>query len=222
MNHETMRATIGHVPLFSGLGQDEIDLLLRAGVKKSFPKNTLLMSEGSRGESLYVVQQGKVKVFLCDPDGKEVILSILGPGDFIGEMALIDDEPRSAGVMTMEAVEFFIISKADFRNCLAKDPELAANLVKGLCQRLRAADRHIESLALMDVYGRVARTLLQLAEHADGRLVINQRLTHKDIGNMVGASREMVSRIFRDLVNAGYIRVEDRRIIVNDILPANT
>ncbi len=218
MSHETMRATMGHIPLFSGLGQDEIELLLRAGTKKSFAKNTLLMSEGSRGESLYVVQQGKMKVFLSDPDGKEVILSILGPGDFIGEMALIDDEPRSAGVMTMEAAELFVISKPDFTSCLAKNPELAANLMKGLCQRLRAADRHIESLALMDVYGRVARTLLQLAQQSDGRLVINQRLTHKDIGNMVGASREMVSRIFRDLANSGYIRIEDRRIVINDVL----
>ncbi len=220
MSHDILHATIGHVPLFSGLGDGEIDLLRQVGIKKTFAKGTLLMSEGGHGESLFIVQTGKVKVFLSDPDGKEVILSILGPGDFIGEMALIDNEPRSAGVMSMEAVELFVISKADFRSCLAKNPELAANLMKGLCQRLRAADRHIESLALMDVYGRVARALLDLAEHADGKLVINQRLTHKDIGNMVGASREMVSRIFRDLTNAGYIRVEDRRIIVNDILPA--
>ncbi len=206
---------IKRVPLFAGLPDDALAELQRAMARKRYPKQALVLQEGARGDSLYIIASGKVKVVLGDPDGKEVILSVLGAGDAIGELALIDDDPRSAGVLTMEASEFLILDKQSFRRFLEHHPAVAMNLLRILAARLRAADQMIGSLALMDVYGRVARTLTQLAEPLAGKLVITGRYTQKDIANMVGASREMVSRIFRDLTASGLIRVEDGQIIVN-------
>lgn len=211
-----MTHVMRNIPLFSGLGDEELGVLLRYAVRKTVPRNTLLFEQGAPGDALYVINRGKVKVVLSDADGKEVILSVLGPGDFFGEMALIDDEPRSAGVVTMEASEFYIISKSDFRTCVAKQPELATNLMRHLSRRLRIADQKIGSLALMDVYGRVAGTLLQLAETEGDKRVLTGRYTQKDIASMVGASREMVSRIFRDLTEAGFIELDGDRIILHE------
>ena len=205
-----------NIPLFSGLGDEELGLLLRYAVKKTVSRNALLFAQGGPGDALYVIQRGKVKVVLSDADGKEVILSVLGPGDFFGEMALIDDEPRSASVMTMENSEFYVISKSDFQACVARQPELATNLMRHLSRRLRAADHKIGSLALMDVYGRVAGTLLQLAERDGDKRVLTGRYTQKDIASMVGASREMVSRIIRDLTEAGFIEQDGDRIILHE------
>jgi len=206
-----------NIPLFSGLGDAELGVLFRYAVKKTVSRNSLLFTQGGPGDALYVIQRGKVKVVLSDVDGKEVILSVLGPGDFFGEMALIDDEPRSASVMTMENSEFYIISKDDFRACVATQPELATNLMRHLSRRLRAADQKIGSLALMDVYGRVAGTLLQLAERDGDKRVLTGRYTQKDIASMVGASREMVSRIFKDLTEAGFIEQDGERTIVHEL-----
>ncbi len=211
-----MTSIMKNVPLFSGLGDDELAVLFRYAVKITVSRNTLLFSQGAPGDALYIIQRGKVKVVLSDAGGKEVILSVLGPGNFFGEMALIDDEPRSAGVMTMEISEFYVISKSDFRACVAKQPELATNLMRHLSRRLRAADQKIGSLALMDVYGRVAGTLLQLAENDGDKRVLTGRYTQKDIASMVGASREMVSRIIRDLTEAGFIEQDGERIILHE------
>ena len=211
-----MSQIMKNIPLFSGLGDEDLAVLFRYAVKKTVARNTLLFSQGSPGDAMYTIQRGKVKVVLSDADGKEVILSVLGPGNFFGEMALIDDEPRSAGVMTMESSEFYVISKSDFRTCIATQPELATNLMRHLSRRLRVANQKIGSLALMDVYGRVAGTLLQLAENDGDKRVLTGRYTQKDIASMVGASREMVSRIFKDLTEAGFIEVDDDRIILHE------
>jgi CRP/FNR family cyclic AMP-dependent transcriptional regulator len=143
-----------------------------------------------------------------------VILSILGPGDFFGEMALLDEQPCSANVMTMDACEFFVIGKDDFRRCLAANAGLAANLLKAMSRRLREADQQIESLALKDVQARVQQILRQLAQLEEGRLVVPARLTHRDIAGMAGASREMVTRVFRHLEASGFVRVDGRRITI--------
>lgn len=211
---------LSNIPLFSGLGEQEIQAISHHAVTKRFVKNTVVINEGDNSDSLYVILSGRVKIYLSDEDGKEVILNNQGPGDYFGELALIDEEPRSASVMTTEDCKLSIINKHDFAACLQKHPEIALSLIKDLSQRMRSLTENVKSLALMDVYGRVARTLLNLSVEEDGKLVIQERLTQKDIANMVGASREMVSRILKDLSIGGYITVDKKRITINERLPA--
>jgi CRP/FNR family cyclic AMP-dependent transcriptional regulator len=200
------------IPLFSGLSDAEHQLLLRVAIRRSYPRHTLLIQESDVGESLYLLRDGRAKVYRSEPDGREVILSILGPGDFFGEMALLDEQPCSASVLTMEACEFFVIGKEDFRHCLAANAGMAANLLRAMSRRLREADQQIESLALKDVQARVQLVLRQLAQREDGRLVVPARVTHRDIAGMTGASREMVTRVFRHLEASGFVQVDGRRI----------
>ena len=210
------------VPLFSGLSEPELDEIIAITTKRSYPKNNVIINEGDDTDSLYLIISGKVKVVLSDEDGKEITISILEPNEYFGELALIDNEPRSARVVTTEQCQFCIINQTDFNRVLDNNPSLVRNLLKGLSKRLREANKNIESLALMDVYGRVAGTLLKFAKpEQDGTKVIREKLTQKEIASMVGASREMVSRIFKDLTTGGYITVEGGVITIHDKLPAH-
>jgi CRP/FNR family cyclic AMP-dependent transcriptional regulator len=155
---------------------------------------------------------------MADSEGKEVILSLLGPGEFFGEMGLIDDSPRSASVVTLEACELLSITKADFKKCLAENVEMSMAVMRGLVHRLREADRKIGSLALLDVYGRVARLLLDMSEDVNGQKVVTKRLPKQDIAKMIGASREMVSRVMKDLQMGGYIEVRGSTIVLRDTI----
>jgi CRP/FNR family transcriptional regulator, cyclic AMP receptor protein len=206
--------------LFSDLAPADTEALTRHGTVRSYPANAVLINEGDLTDSLYVLLEGQVKVFASDESGKEVILSILGPGEYFGELSLVDDAPRSASVMTMGPVKLMMITKSGFKHCLAENPDMAFNLIRALTREVRALTDSVKSLALMDVYGRVAHTLLDLAVEKDGKLVVEQRLTHQDIANMVGASREMVSRILKDLSTGHYISVDKRSITINEKLPA--
>ena len=209
-----------NIPLFANLSDEDIAMISAEVTAKSFPKHTIIMSEGEKSDSMYVVVSGKVKVLISDEEGKEIILSILGPGEFFGEMALIDNQPRSATVITMEPSHFNVIAQADFMRVLTKNPSIAQTILRALAKRLREADRKISSLALLDVYGRVARTLLELATDHNGKRVVRQHLSQQEIANMVGASREMVNRILKDLATGGYITVESKNITINEPLPA--
>ncbi len=206
------------IPLFACLNEQELEALEKAAVRKKFPRNTVLFSKGDTSDSLYIICSGKVKVIINDQEGKEVILSMLGPGEFCGEMALLDGQPRSACVMTKEPSELLIISKDDFMRIFSSNP-LAFGLLKGLIQRLREANKQIESLALLDVYGRIARLLMQLAKPRGDQHIIEDKLTHQEIANMIGSSREMVSIILKELSNGEYISVEKKRITINKKLP---
>jgi CRP/FNR family transcriptional regulator, cyclic AMP receptor protein len=206
--------------LFSDLAPTDTQVLTRHGTVRSYPANAILINEGDLTDSLYVLLEGQVKVFASDESGKEVILGILGPGEYFGELSLVDDAPRSASVMTLGPVKLMMITKSEFKHCLAENPDMAFNLIRALTREVRALTDNIKSLALMDVYGRVAHTLLDLAVEKDGKLVVEQRLTHQDIANMVGASREMVSRILKDLSTGNYISVDNRSITINEKLPA--
>jgi len=203
---------LDNIPLFTGLGKKELDIIARHTLAKTFPAHAILLQEGDKSDSLYFILYGKVKVYVCDDEGSEAILNIQGSGDYFGEMALLDDAPRSASVMTMEPTRVAVMTKAAFKDCLASHPDIAYNLIRTLTQRVRVLSGNVRNLALLDVYGRVARTLLSLAKPSDNHLVIDQKLTHQEIASMVGASREMVSRILKDLANKGYIKVERRRI----------
>ena len=209
-----------NVSLFSGLPQSDLDAISKLATTRTFPRNTIIISEGDTSDSLYAVLSGKVKIYLSDDEGKEIIINIQGAGEYFGELALLDDSPRSASVMTIEECKLAIISKAAFDECLEANPQIALRVIRGLSARLRDLTENVKSLALMDVYGRVARTLLDLAEEEEnGEQIIRQRLTQRDIANMVGASREMVSRILKDLSVGGYITIRNKTITIHDKLP---
>ncbi len=208
-----------NVDLFSGFEDQDIDVLVGHAINKTFAKNTIIINEGDESDSLYVILSGTVKIFLSDEDGKEIILNTQGPNEYFGELALIDDAPRSASVMTLDDCKVSIILKRDFEKFISKNPEICFRLIRGLTKRLRRLTDNVKSLALMDVYGRVARTLIELSEDLDGQMVVQQKLTQRDIANMVGASREMVSRILRDLSTGGYITVDKKHITINERLP---
>lgn len=210
---------LANIPLFSGLSEQELGQISQQAVTRTYPKNALIINEGDPAELLYVIKKGKVKVLLSDEAGKEVIINYQGPGEYFGELALIDEEQRSASVMTMEPSTFSVISKQSFRQVLANNPSIALSLIRDLTRRVRVLTDNVKSLALLDVYGRVAKTLLDLATECDGRLQIEQKLTQQDIANRVGASREMVSRILKDLTAGGYISTEDKHIVINERLP---
>ncbi len=194
--------------------------LARGGQVRSMARNTVFIDEGDKGDSLFVILSGRVKVFVADADGREMVLDIHGPGDYVGELAL-DGRPRAASVMAMEPTVCSVLTRDALRTAIIANPDLAMNLIGTLIERLRIATEKVRNLALMDVYGRVARLLLSLAvEQPDGRMVVPERLTQQDIADRVGASRDMVSRIFKDLTTGGYVTVLDRQITINRRPPA--
>jgi len=194
--------------------------LASRGTVRSFPKNTVIINEGDRGDSLFVILSGKVKVYVSDDDGREMILDLYGPGDYVGEMAL-DGQPRSASVMTLEPTSCAVVTRDTLRAAVAANPDVAMSLISRLIERARIATDNVKNLALMDVYGRVARLLLSIAkEQPDGKLVVPERMTQQDIADRVGASRDMISRIFKDLTIGGYVTVVDRVITINRKPPA--
>ncbi len=205
-----------NVPLFSVLQENQLAVLTSVVSRRSFPRGTTIIAAGDATDSLYVVISGRLKVMMSDDEGREVILTMLGPNEYFGEMGLIDDSPRSASVLTLEACELLVLSKRDFKVCLSENFEMAMTVMRGVVKRLREADRKIGSLALMDVYGRVARLLLEMSERIDGQQVVTKKVAKQDIAKMIGASREMVSRVMKDLQVGGYIDVRGNSIYLRD------
>jgi CRP-like cAMP-binding protein len=204
-----------HVPLFEQLGDLELDRISQASREKAYPKNSVILFEDDPGDALYVVLAGQVKVVLVGEDGREVILSILGEGDFFGEMALIDDQPRSAHVIATQDSKLLVLHREDFHRCLEASPRIALGLLRAMSRRLRRADDTIGGLVLLDVNGRVARLLLELADENDGR-VIARKVTHHTIAQMIGSSRETVSRTLREFGDRGLIQVSRHTITITD------
>jgi CRP/FNR family cyclic AMP-dependent transcriptional regulator len=211
-------AVLKNVPLFASFPEDQLRLLATAIQRRSAPRSNTIMGAGDATDSLYIVLSGRLKVMMSDSDGKEVILSIIGAGEFFGEMGLIDDEPRSASVVTIEPCELLCLAKRDFKKALAENFEMSMAVMRGLVRRLREADRKIGSLALLDVYGRVARLLLDMSENVDGEKIVTKRLPKQDIAKMIGASREMVSRVMKDLQMGGYIEMRGSNIVLRDTI----
>ena len=209
-------AVLKSVPLFSAFSEHQLATLLSYVQHRSFPRNVYVMQTGEETDSLYVILSGKVKVLITDDQGREVILSMMGPHDFFGEMGILDDQPRSASVATLEPCEMLRLSKAGFMTCLKENSDVAMLVIRNLVRRLREADRKIESLALIDVSGRVVRLLVDMAQQVDGRLVVPRVPPKQEIARMIGASREMVSRVFKELQERGLIRAERRSMIIVD------
>lgn len=205
-----------NVPLFSSFSDHQLAALLPAVQHRRFPRGSYVIRAGEETDALYIILAGRAKVLIPDDDGNEVILSVIGPNEFFGEMGLLDDQPRSASVETLEPCEMLRISRSGFLNCLKDNFEAAMLIIRNLVKRLREADRKIESLALIDVYGRVARLLMEMAQPIDGQWIIEKAPPKQEIARMIGASREMVSRVVKDLHEKGVIRAEKRKIFVLD------
>lgn len=207
-----------NVPLFEGLSGADIEALSSRAITRNYRKNTIVIDQGDETDSLYVVISGRLKVFLRDEEGKEVILAFLNPGESFGELSLLDRSPRSASVETQEETKLAMISRTPFYEFLSSNIQVTINLLETLARRNRAATDSVGNLALLDVYGRVVRVLLKEAKEENGTLVTD-KLTHQDIANMAGSSREMVSKIIKELKFGGYICVEQKRITINGKLP---
>lgn len=203
-----------NLPLFSGLDDVELDKLSKVASRKRVERGASVVRAGEVTDSLYILLSGRAKVTNTDEEGREIILAWLGPSEFFGEMGLLDGSPRSANVVAAEACELMFLSKDAFQTCLQENFQVAQKLMKILVQRLREADRKIESLALLDVYGRVARLLLDMSEEVDGLRVVKKKISKQDMAKMIGASREMVSKVMRDLELRGYIRYDDDLLVI--------
>jgi CRP/FNR family cyclic AMP-dependent transcriptional regulator len=208
------------VPLFDGLSPEALAKIESRAVTRNYPRNAVVISEGDEATSMFIIVSGSVKVYHTEADGKETILNSQGPGQHFGELALVDDAPRSASVMTQEPARLLVLSKAAFREVLEESPEVGYHLVQALARQVR---RLTETVNMMgrDVYGRIRTLLESLAIERDGLLVIEQPMTQQDIGNRIASSREMVSRVFKELKSGGYIEEQDKRIIIRKKLPLN-
>lgn len=199
--------------------QDAEDLMEHATLR-SFPRNAIIINEGDDTDSVYFIISGAVKVFLADDDGNEVIMATLKPGDYFGEMAL-EAGSRSASVMAVEATSLATVRISDFRNFLRTHPDFVFSLIGKLIRRARIVTRNLKGMALLDVYGRLVQLLEELAEDIDGELVIAEPLTQQEMASRIGCSREMVSKILKDLTAGGYLEMSRRRIEIKRRLPAS-
>jgi len=209
------------VELFEHLTEEQLQLLAKQSREIAFRKHAILMTEGDVGESMYVMLTGLAKVYVSDEDGKELVLYELGPGEVIGDIALLDDEPRSASVSTLEKSSALMIGKAAFLDCLRESPEMGINIIRSLTRRLRRATLGSRSLALDNVYRRLADRLQELTSMEDEVPVVDKKYSHQELGNMIGASREMVGKIMAELVKGEYIALRDGRITLLRKLPKN-
>lgn len=207
------------VSIFAGLTDDEAAALEEQALKRRVQKNTIVINEGDDSDSMYIILKGRVRVYLNDANGKEVVINDMGENDYFGEYALLDGSKRSASIITAEECSFLIISKEIILNTFRDNPDTAFSLIGDLVNRIRELTFTVKNLALMDVYGRVANTLLSFATEQDGLMITEIRLTQQDIANRVGASREMVARIMKDLETGGYISKKGKHIVINETLP---
>jgi CRP/FNR family cyclic AMP-dependent transcriptional regulator len=208
-----MAKTASAAPSATPLAEETLKAIADTGVVRHFPKNAVLINEGDTADSLFIVLSGRVKVFASNAAGREIVLSFFGPGEYVGEMSL-DGSPRSASVMTMEPTSCAIVTRASFREFLLAHPDFALHLIEKLIQRVRITTETVKSLALSDVYSRLVRLIMALAVERDGALIVPEKLTQQDIAERVGASRDMISRLFKDLVAGGYLSIQDRMITV--------
>ena len=203
---------------FSPLEEATLRAIAETGIVRTFPKNAVLIHEGDAGDALYIVLQGRVKVYASNAQGREFAIAFHGPGEYVGEMTL-DGGVRSASVVTIDPTVCAIVHREQFREFILKNPDFALHLIEKLINRVRATTEDVKSLALTDVYGRLVRLFLSLAQEREGQVVVAEKLTQQDIAERIGASRDMVSRVMKDLVEGGYLAIEDRTIRILKKLP---
>jgi CRP/FNR family transcriptional regulator, cyclic AMP receptor protein len=205
--------------LFQSLENDDLEGVISHIHSRNFPKKTQIVTEGDDSHSLYFLLDGRVKIYLDDDNGKEIIVNVHQKGDFFGELGLIKSIPRTASVLTLEDCRIGIMPKADFKFCMVNYPEFAMSLIANLSDRLIEATETIRKLGLMDVYRRIAETFLDLSVEEGDIRIIKEKLTQQNIASRVGASREMVARILKDLRAGGYIAQESGQIKLLKNLP---
>jgi len=206
-----------NVSLFADVPDDSLEQLEKMSVVRKYPKNTILFMEGDESSHLYIIQHGKVTVSVASEDGRQVILNYMGEGEYFGELSLMDGKPRSATVTTATACEFIAISRSSFQQLLKSSPEFVMAITAAFAKRVRDLTDSVKDLALLDVYGRVSVALEKLSD--DTGRIDNPKVTHQDIANMVGSSREMVSRIMKQLIVGEYIEQCSRYIQIKKELP---
>ncbi|MCU0412740.1 MAG: Crp/Fnr family transcriptional regulator [Bacteroidetes bacterium] len=209
-----------NVPIFADLEERELDKILKLGTRQKYKKGNLVVLEQESGAALFVIISGKVKVVRMDEDGREVILSMFGPGEFFGEMSLLDGMARSASVVATTKSELFMIHRREFLDLLHEFPTVAISLLAELAMRLRKADMQIKSLSLKDAAGRVANVLLMLSDDLGifrkGKVEIEDLPLQQDMANMAGTSRETVSRMLHQFERDGHVSMKGNRLIIND------
>ncbi len=205
---------IRRVPLFSMLTNEQAQTVADGVIKRRYRRGEIIVEQGRKSDALFILLSGRARVVTSDSRGREVILAVLEPGDYLGEMSLIDNEPHSATVRAEVQTDVLVLGRGEFAACLPENSSLSYAILRGLVGRLRNADRQIESLALLDVYGRVARTLLDMAEEVDGIKIIRHKVSRQDMAKVVGASREMVSRVMKDLEERGVIETQENGSVI--------
>jgi CRP/FNR family cyclic AMP-dependent transcriptional regulator len=196
-----------------------IEGLALHGNARPFRANTILISEGDAGDSLYIVLTGRLRAYASSDDGRDVILGEHGPGEYVGELSL-DGLPRSVSVKTIEASTCCVVPGTELRGFLAEQPDFALHLSQKLTRMVRRLTEQVKSLALQDVYGRMVRVLMELSDPEGSERVVREKLTQQDIADRVGSSREMVNRVMKDLTAGGYVSVRDGRYVIQRKLPA--
>jgi len=211
---------IGRIPLFSALTESQANSVAQAVVKHRYKKGEIIMEQGKKSDALTIILTGRARVMTTDAKGREVILATLHPGDHMGEMSLIDNEPHSATVQAEMQTDALTLGRVEFTRCMPEAGTMASAIMRALASRLRHADRQIESLALMDVYGRVAKALLEFSTpDGEGNSIIVRKVSRQDLAKMVGASREMVSRVMKDLEERGFIETRsDQSLLIKNRL----
>jgi len=216
-----LKHALKHVPLFADLTDRELSLLTATSRRQKFPAKNMVFQEGEPGDVLMVILSGRVKVLLSGKHGQEFILAMLGPGNFFGEMALLEAAPRSATVMTVEPCEFLLLEQKNLIGLLKTQPLIAVKILKHLSQRLRKTNEQIRSLVMFDIYGRVGRCLLNLAEtkggRANGQFLVPNRPSFQEMAKMVGCSRETLSRAMKALKDNGCLTVTRNTIYINKV-----
>jgi CRP/FNR family transcriptional regulator, cyclic AMP receptor protein len=209
------------VPLFALLNEDQLRAIAEGIVRRRVQRGEIIVQQGQQSNALFILLTGEARVYVSNARRREATLATLQPGDHLGEMSLIDDQPHSATARAETACDVLTLGRAQFAACLPRSNSLAFAVLLGLVRRLRGANRQITTLALLDVYGRVARALLDMADEVDGQAVIRQRVSREKLSKVVGASREMTGRVMRSLERSGAIRTrDDGSMLLDSSLPA--
>jgi CRP/FNR family transcriptional regulator, cyclic AMP receptor protein len=219
MDTQNETVYLKQVPLFADLADEDIRALMAIARKRTFRSGEVIFHRDDPGQVLYVIKEGKVKIYLISPEGQEISLVVYGKGECFGEFSIIDDLPRSSNAVALEKVECYTLQRSDFHNAIMKNPKIAIQLLEVLTKRLRTTNNMVEDLIFLDVYGRVAKKLLELAEmhgtQVDDGVRIDMRLTQQDLASMVGASRESVNKVMGYFTDKKFISTDKHKITLH-------
>jgi CRP/FNR family transcriptional regulator/CRP/FNR family cyclic AMP-dependent transcriptional regulator len=221
MEAEKETSYLKQVSLFANLADEDIQELMASAKRRTFRAGEVIFHRDDPGQVLYMIKEGKVKICIISPDGQEISLAVFGKGESFGEFALLDGLPRSADAIALEKVECYTLQRSDFHNAIMKNPKIAIQVLESLTKRLRNTDNMVEDLIFLDVYGRVAKKLLELADahgvKTDDGVRIDVRLTQQELASMVGASRESVNKVMGYFTEKDFISTDKHRITLHRI-----